>query len=100
MKSEERLARIERLLERQEALFMTVDSNRAYSDAQVCALLSISRSTLWRIRRGPNGKLKPTELIPGAAARTRGRQLVEFLDERERETNVIEFTGTGRRRSA
>jgi hypothetical protein len=78
-------------------LNIVVDPNRAYNDGHVCLFLSISRHTLWRIR-SKGEELQPTELMPGAAARTRGSTIIAFLDARERATNVIDFTATGRRR--
>lgn len=99
----ERLARIERLVEEAAACQLTLDENRAYDDASVCALLGgVSRTTLWRLRR--QGFLTPIALVPddgkvsAGTYRTTGRAIKKFLEERERAENVTEFTSTGRRR--
>lgn len=105
MSVEERLERIERMLAEQAALSLRVDPNRAYSDEQVCQLLGgVSRTTLWRLRR--KGHLRPTPLLPAdlengeGVNRTLGRQVVKFLEGRERATDEGHFTGTGRPRRA
>lgn len=105
MSVEERLGRIERALAELSALCLRVDPNRAYSDEQVCQLLGgVSRTTLWRLRR--KGHLKTTPLLPADSEagegvnRTLGRQVAKFLEGRERATDEVHFTGTGRPRRA
>ncbi len=92
---EDRLERIERLLAEQTRLH--VDPGRAYTDSEVCVLLgSISRSTLWRIRKV--GLLDTIDLFPGGTQRTTGRAIINYLAEREQAGRVLEFTSTGRKR--
>jgi hypothetical protein len=101
--TEERLERIERLLEEALGRGGLVDPNRAYNDAEVRALLGgISRSTLWRIRRA--GLLATVDLCDdgrgGKLPRTLGRQIIAYLSGRERAADVLNFTSTGRKRDA
>jgi hypothetical protein len=97
--TEERLERIERLLEEALGRGSLVDPNRAYNDVEVRALLGgISASTLYRIRR--RGLLETIELYDGGSQRTLGRQIIAYLSGREQKADVLNFTSTGRKRNA
>jgi hypothetical protein len=99
MTTEERLERIERMLEEALARGDLIDPNRAYSDKEVCVLLGgISLSTLYRIRK--RGLLETVELYEGGSTRTTGRRIIEYMEAREQKADVLNFTGTGRKRSA
>lgn len=79
MTTEERLERIERMLE--VALARGVyEEGRAYTDEEVRARLGgISQTTLWEIR--DKGLLKSSYLFPGSRVRrTTERQLQDYLD--------------------
>lgn len=102
MKTDERLERVERMLAELLARGSGIDPNRAYSDAEVCGLLGgISATTLWRIRR--KGLMESVYLFDddrgvGRVQRTTGRQLIAYMSGRERKSDVLSFTGTGRER--
>lgn len=99
MTTDDRLKRIERLLEEAMGGGAHIDPNRAYTDKEVCVFLGgISLSTLYRIRK--RGLIETVDLYEGGSIRTTGRQIIDYLKAREQKADVLNFTATGRKRGA